>query len=150
MKKKPKLTRQENWPTLLGNYLDEKRQSQFDYGRMDCCLFVADWVALVTGFDPAKPWRNKYGSIKTAFKFLKEFGGVKNLANGLFPSCALHEACDGDLVAWRTTNKEPAVFSTALGILDSRYGIFMAKEGTTYIPRAALQRRAWRVGRCKQ
>jgi len=41
-------------------FLDQCREVYFRPGKRDCALFAADWIELVTGVDPAAPWRGRY------------------------------------------------------------------------------------------
>jgi hypothetical protein len=45
---------------LLSEYLRSAAGRQFAYGQWDCGLFLADWVALVKGIDPAADLRGRY------------------------------------------------------------------------------------------
>lgn len=46
----------------LAAFLRREAARPFVVGHADCALFVADWVAIVTGSDPAAALRGTYGS----------------------------------------------------------------------------------------
>ena len=146
LKSKPEFVRVEAWPGLLAGYLELHRSTGFEFGRFDCCLFAADWVKLCTGQDPAKGLRG-YKSEPGALKLLKEHGGVRGLADGVFPRVKLAFARRGDLVAYREPSlKGPAWACNALGILEGRYGWFATRDGLRPVPRESLLKTAWKVG----
>jgi len=49
---------------LLSEYLRTAAGRPFAYGRWDCGLFLADWIALVKGIDPAADLRGRYGRLE--------------------------------------------------------------------------------------
>jgi hypothetical protein len=54
------------------------RSSPFQWGTDDCILSVCEFVRLVTGVDPAEPWRGSYSDEEGAIEISAPFGG--NLA----------------------------------------------------------------------
>lgn len=50
----------------LPGYLNRAARHRFAWGRHDCAMFVADWVAERTGSDPAYDLRARYCSEATA------------------------------------------------------------------------------------
>lgn len=59
----------------LADHVGGEGARPFEWGRRDCCLFVADWVRLATGLDPAASWRGRYGSLREALRLTKGRGG---------------------------------------------------------------------------
>jgi hypothetical protein len=49
---------------LLSEYLRTAAGRPFAYGQFDCGLFLADWIKLVRGIDPAAELRGRYGRIE--------------------------------------------------------------------------------------
>tara|TARA_S200002703_G_scaffold61685_1_gene53581 strand:- start:6127 stop:6585 length:459 start_codon:yes stop_codon:yes gene_type:complete len=139
--------RPENWAEALAVYLDSHRDIPFAWGAQDCCLFAADWVEICIGIDPAESWRGKYETQAGALKILKKHKGVRGLADKQFKRCKLGFANRGDLVAYRDPSlKGSALVTTALGILDGRYGLFATKRGVEPVLRTDLMKTAWKVG----
>ncbi|NOU50274.1 hypothetical protein HG263_06925 [Pseudoalteromonas sp. JBTF-M23] len=54
----------------LDAYLQSCEHTPFELGVFDCCLFVADWVKYVHGFDPA-PERGTYTTFKQGLNIIK-------------------------------------------------------------------------------
>lgn len=54
------------------------RSSPFEWGSDDCILSVCEFVRLVTGVDPAAPWRGSYCDEEGAAEISASYGG--NLA----------------------------------------------------------------------
>jgi hypothetical protein len=48
----------------------------FGPGKLDCCLWPADWVLKQTGIDPAADWRGTYGSEREYARLLLARGGL--------------------------------------------------------------------------
>lgn len=60
--------------TILRRFLEEARAVQFRPGRRDCALFAADWIAALTGVDPAARWRGRYRTMDEGRALLKADG----------------------------------------------------------------------------
>lgn len=63
-----------DWPELMPTYFAERATMAFAWGKNDCALFSADWVFLITGFDPAEAFRGRYSTAGTATRALKRYG----------------------------------------------------------------------------
>lgn len=69
-----KVTNSVNKVAALHCFINEHKNTAFKWGQYDCCLFVANYLLLVTGVDFASDFRGKYNSKLSAFKFLKKRG----------------------------------------------------------------------------
>jgi len=56
----------EDWPERLDRLLTAGAARPFEWGKWDCCLFVADALLAVTGRDLAEGLREKYSSLGEA------------------------------------------------------------------------------------
>lgn len=97
------MSRADNWRTLLADFIEARRERAFEWGSHDCCLFAADWVATVTGRDPADPFRQSYSTALGAHRLYSKAGGVANLVRDClrdsgFVSVPRREANAGDLI----------------------------------------------------
>ncbi len=52
----------------------------FEFGRMDCSLWAADWVRLRTGTDLAADWRGRYATRREYRRLLLAQGGLVRVA----------------------------------------------------------------------
>jgi hypothetical protein len=68
--------RRDNWPNLLAQFIEQRREQPFAWGSNDCCLFGADWIQLCTGLDPAAVLRGTYDSALSGMRVLKNHGGL--------------------------------------------------------------------------
>lgn len=50
----------------LRRYLDATADDGFAWGASDCCAWAAGWVIRLTGRDPMRRWRGRYGDAATA------------------------------------------------------------------------------------
>ena len=68
------MARFENWPVLLGRYINECYGRPFVRGDFDCALFAADAVKIMTGKDFAADFRGRYKSERGAKLALRKYG----------------------------------------------------------------------------
>ncbi len=54
------LKKNPDWAERLADYFDEVRYKPFAYGTMDCCIFVADGLRVMTGVDLMADFRGRY------------------------------------------------------------------------------------------
>jgi hypothetical protein len=91
-----------NWPRLLHDYIDSRRNMPFSWGRNDCCTFAADAMLAITGHDPMKELRG-YKLAKDAMRIsggkkqLFAFAGATMINQG-FQAIPLAFATFGDVV----------------------------------------------------
>lgn len=76
--------RLQDWPVRLAAFIEARQARAFSWGDSDCCLFVCDGVAEITGEDPAQRWRGLYSSEKGARRLIRDNGGVVGLASLAF------------------------------------------------------------------
>ncbi|ESQ82399.1 hypothetical protein AEAC466_17400 [Asticcacaulis sp. AC466] len=63
----------------LGGFLDRAFDTPFGWRTHDCLIWPANWVALVSGRDPAAPWRNAYHDARSALRLVSDAGGIEAL-----------------------------------------------------------------------
>ena len=132
-------TRRDNWPNLLAQFIEQRREQPFAWAVNDCCTFAADWVAVCTGTDHAQPWRGRYSSGLGAVRFLDEAGGVEAMVDALgLQRIAPQQAGRGDIVA------QEAGRGITLGICLGVTTAFVAKTGLVFGPITNVET-AWRI-----
>lgn len=142
------MTRKEDWQTLLHDYLSSHSQTRFQYGVMDCCLFVADAVLAITDTDLAAAFRGRYASRKAAFAAVKSYCGRPTVEAIAECVCAEHGVPEvpvpfarrGDMILIGEASR------STLGIvaLHGQEVITVSKEGLWRLP-LSLAKRAWRI-----
>lgn len=65
----------------LTSYLRQKATSRFSWGELDCAIFVADWVELLSGSDPMPDYRGKYYNVEEAHELLSGGDGLVGVVN---------------------------------------------------------------------
>lgn len=96
-----------DWQLRFSQFVAERQSIPFAWGRNDCCLFAADCVLALTGRDLAADYRGIYRSEKTAYKLLKELGGITALADAsLGESVPPLRATVGDVVLVEINGRE--------------------------------------------
>jgi len=68
------MTRKNDWPALLANYLLNTRKKPFQWGENDCCLFAANAIIAMGGDDVASDVRGRYKTATGAARVLKRLG----------------------------------------------------------------------------
>jgi len=141
------MRRMKDWTGRLALALREAQGRPFAWGGHDCCLFAADCVLAMTGFDAAHWFRGSYSTALGAARKLKEYsgGGVEQtmelIAVGMgWPEIPPAFARRGD-VALVAVDDGPG-----LGIIDTlgKVAVAVRPRGLARLPlREAL--RAWRV-----
>jgi hypothetical protein len=138
------MARVDNWPRVHAEFIEERRAMTFEWGKQDCCLFVADWVTRLTGVDPAAQWRGKYTNERGAALCMKRNGGdVLAFASKVFakqgwPVCDVRQARRGDVACVETP------MGPALGVCAGRDVFAPGADGLVVVP--TLQAlRAWRI-----
>jgi hypothetical protein len=69
------MKRLQNWQTRLSEYLTANALTHFEYGSLDCGIFVAGAIEAMTGVDVAESLRGKYHSRREAFAEIRSLCG---------------------------------------------------------------------------
>lgn len=69
------------WEAALADTLEAAKRKAFVWGEHDCCLFAADAVVAMSGWDPAEEFRGRYTSKVGAARVMKRAGagGVEGI-----------------------------------------------------------------------
>lgn len=128
-----------DWPSRLAAFIEARQARAFSWGSSDCCLFVCDGVAELTGTDPAARWRGLYASEKGARRLIRDNGGVVGLATLAFglPVVPLL-AGRGDVVLVDTPNGE------ALALCVGDRLAAQGADGIEFLP-LTLAKAAWKI-----
>ncbi len=59
-----------NWPARLEKFVQANHKRPFEYGKWDCCLFVAAAIEAMTGTHPAPEIIGAYDSESSAVEFI--------------------------------------------------------------------------------
>jgi len=110
-------------------------KTKFEYGTLDCFLFVCNVVRDMTGTDYAKPYRGKYQSEFGALRQIAAFGDFEKSMKGIFgemkpawtmksgsPVLLASQAVDNDRVAG------------AIGIYDGKDIVCLASSELLRLP----------------
>jgi hypothetical protein len=142
------LRRNEDWPTLLHEYIQNAIAQTFSWGEHDCCLLIADEVLAMTGVDLAEPYRGKYTDAASAVALINATCGGKTAVD-LWQFVALQNdikqlpsplfAQRGDVVSLE---------DNTLGFvhLDGKHIVCYGQDDKLHIVELATGLVAWRVG----
>lgn len=127
------------WPTLLDQYIEETRARAFQWGKLDCVTFAANWRMIVTGRDPMPNLRGAYATEREALRLISKLGcdGLESLGSHLFGEpdpLGPKFAGRGDIVLARG----------AIGISLGARGAFLSLSGLAFLPARDFQT-VWKV-----
>lgn len=123
------------------SFLPYYRRRPFEWGKCDCCLFVADWVRKMCGFDPAAELRDCYHSPSGAKRALRRagFNSVADIADDAFGERVSALALAHGDIALLMQDDAPA-----LGIVWGANVWAMGEQGAVPLPLAMVQF-GWRL-----
>ena len=140
------MNRTPDWERDLNDFISKSRQEPFKWGQNDCCLFAANAVLAVTGYDLAEDFRGKYTTGQGALKCLADHG-VRDVAEllELFQSSVVQPqfvafAQRGDLMLYDLG----ARLGPAVGVCIGQDSAFVGLAGLQFIPTLSCSK-SWRV-----
>ena len=140
--------RVESWADKLDALLFSRRDTPFSWGDNDCCMFAADCVLEIMGYDPASDLRGKYSTRGQAFRVLRRiFGGgvaqVMEVKAIKYNWCEINTLCAsrGDVA---TVVAPDGHQSLAVIDLSGRYLAFPGDTGLIRVPLSHALR-AWGI-----
>lgn len=127
-----------DWQLRLAAFYKERASMPFEWGRNDCCMFAADAVAAMTGWDFAAEVEG-YTTALQAERVLKARGGLRAVASdALGDPIPPLMATVGDVVLMENEGRE------LLAICNGTNAIGPGAEGVAVLDMAAALA-AWRV-----
>lgn len=144
------LTRVPQWDTkAFHDYLVNTANSEFKWGEIDCCLFPANCVQVITGTDIASDFRSKYTDETSAFALIKSVTGGATVADAAAYCAKKHGLIEyqhplmakrGDLVVISNNN----TLLCAIVHLNGRHVVTVGEKGLLRFPITDVKR-AWAV-----
>ena len=120
----------------LETFLLERRFAPFEWGRNDCCLFVADAVEAMHGVDFAanlRGYRTRFGAARR----LAKAGGLAKLVDEMLAPISASLTRRGDVVMFNAEGGD------ALGLCVGRKFAAAGPSGVTFFDMSYVTR-AWR------
>ena len=142
------MQRRPDWQGVLDEFLRANRNRPFEYGMWDCCLFVCDAIAAMTGVDLATYYRGKYSTRTGALHAIGEQLGTASIQAVAANAAAAHQmpevpvphAHRGDMVLVACGRD----YSVGLIALNGRDVIVTSRRGLWRLPLSRAVR-AWQV-----
>lgn len=120
---------------VLRQYLGAAGRQSFAWGKLDCFLFVADWIEQIMGADPAAAYRGNYADEHQGRALIKAHGGAVALAERLLSGigCAASDAAaaaigDVALVRVATARADGKAMFAPVGAICVRPGLWAIKS----------------------
>lgn len=135
------MSRKENWPQLLNQYLGEIRSKEFEWGVFDCCIMCAGAIEAITGEDLMSEFRGKYDSEETSDEALAEIGKgdlYQTLVDKLGEPVDGAHGQRGDVAYHEPTG--------ICGIVYGKKAMFIGDEGFVVLPMIHSGIKAFKVG----
>jgi len=115
---------------LLSEALVKYKNAEFNYGDIDCCLFVANVLRDTTGKDFAAPWRNFYKNEFGALRIIAGHGSLMALACSAFGRIhPIAEARSGDPVLIGPPLVARDSIAQGLGICNGTSVSYLTEDG---------------------
>lgn len=132
------MVRKSDWDQQLSDYLINKRDLPFEYGKNDCACFVSGAIEAITGEDPMADVSKDYTTEIGSLRVLKGLGydSVEEFMNARFKETPIGFAQTGDVV----------LHDGCLGVVISSKAVFVTEVGYTFVDRSEWSK-AWEVGR---
>lgn len=125
--------------------LSKYQDAVFQYGTLDCCLFVCDVIQEQTGRDLAARWRNAYRSETGALRLIARAGGFEKLMCQAFGEMKpIWSVKPGNPVLLDPSCLETDSVNAGLGIYDGSQIIALTDQGIIKLPVLA-GRRCWNI-----
>lgn len=129
----------------LSEALSKYENEPFEYGKLDCFLFVCNVIRDVSGIDYATPWRGKYHSEAGALREIARYGGFVDAMTAAFGKVRpIWSVRTGDPVLLSREMAESDSIGNAIGLYDGSVIRYMADGQLCEAPIMA-GRGCWRV-----
>lgn len=129
-----------DWQVRYDEVVAKCRNTPFQWGQHDCCLWAATVVEAITGTDPAAAYRGTYDTAAGAMKVIKELGGIAEIPTPwLGEPIAPQFANVGDIILVYQDRE-------SLAVCNGKNTLVVAPEGLYSIPTlSSFCKKAWRT-----
>jgi hypothetical protein len=128
------MTRVDNWPGKLNEYINATRDNKFEWGTHDCCTWTAGAVKVLTGEDHMLQYMGTYNDKETADELIDSLG-YGDLYRALIE--IFGPPLEGGAGGQRG---DVAFYEGCCGIVIGRHGMFIGEDGYTLVPLLSVQR----------
>lgn len=119
-----------DWTTRLYGVVEEHRARTFEWGRNDCCLFVARAVDAMTAWELEQQIGSQYSDEASALRLIAAHGGLAGAVSAFMGEGNAGRATRGDVVLFDGGEGE------ALGICLGKSIAAMGQDGLRFVERA--------------
>lgn len=124
--------RRHDWADQMHCVIDQHADAKFEWGRNDCCLFVARVVDAMCDTDHESALSQNYHDEETALAYIKESGDIAQAVSTYIGEPKTGRPSRGDVVLFRGQNGE------TLGVCVDRSIVAMGAIGTVRVARDAI------------
>ena len=145
------LKRTNHWATRsLHEFLRQRANTAFAWGKNDCALYAADAIKSFTGVDLAADFRGKYNDQATALAAIRNITGGRTVADAAVYAAKKHGleerkyplmAQRGDLVLIQNGDGN---LIAGIVHLNGRHAVSVGEDGMKRFPITAVKR-AWKI-----
>lgn len=83
--------------TEISNYIRSNQNTPFEWGKFDCCVFIAGAIEIITGLDLYAKYRGGYESELGAAKIQKTVGTIEDTLDSHFERVGALQMRRGDV-----------------------------------------------------
>lgn len=114
----------------LKELLAEYETATFEYGTLDCCLFVANIIRDCTGHDWGADYRGTYSTELGAARIVRGFGGLRRMWGSMLGSYhPVWSVRAGDVVYIRPEAVEQDSVGESVGVYDGERVWYLTENG---------------------
>lgn len=118
----------------LSTTLAKYKNTPFQWGETDCCMFSCDCVETITGIDVAEPYRDKYTTETGAKRALSKYGSIEESFDKHFKRIDFNFAKRGDVVLYTSELGKTVGIKWSGGLLTmSHTGVVLVTDFTPEI-----------------
>ncbi len=130
--------RANNWQTLLIEYIEEHKHTEFVWGKTDCCHFASKWVLQLIGIDVSNNF--SCNNARDALKIVSDNEGISKIVDNYFYRITVKQAKRGDVIEAIVDGKR-----SAIGICNG-INSFLKAKGTGLVEIPTLEcMNAWEI-----
>jgi len=126
------LNRRHDWADKMFSTIKDHESLPFEYGKNDCCSFVARIVDAMCDTEHEKALLQNYHDEPTALEYIKRSGGIEKAVEAYIGIAKQGRPHRGDVVLIHVNDRD------ALGICIGREIAVKTTDGVSYVDRSVL------------
>lgn len=132
------MERRHDWADQMYKMIDAHKDSVFEWGVDDCCLFITRVIDAMTGSELELRLKQEYDDEQSGKRFIIACGGMTEAVSRFLGAPSDERAMRGDAVLFDVGDGE------SVGIWDGRTIVGLAQNGLDQLPRESIIK-VWKI-----